>query len=105
MCHACVMDSVKNRMLSRRSFLKATAAATTATAAGAVVGTTSAMADGHTKVADMTHTLGEDFPTYFGEQHLFIEQKWNFAEHKVNLNELRVNEHTGTHMDLSLIHI
>ena len=50
----------------------------------------------------MTHTLGEDFPTYFGEQHLFIEQKWNYAEHKVNLNELRVNEHTGTHMDAPL---
>ncbi len=102
MCHACVMDSVKNKMLSRRGFLKATAATATATAASTVVSTTPAMAGGHSQVADMTHTLGEDFPTYFGEQHLFIEQKFNYAEHKFNLNEIRVNEHTGTHMDAPL---
>ena len=102
MCHACVMDSVKNKMLNRRGFLKATAALSTAAAATTVATSTPAMAAGHSQVADMTHTLGEDFPSYFGVQHLFIDQKFNYAEHKFNLNELRVNEHTGTHMDAPL---
>jgi kynurenine formamidase len=47
----------------------------------------------------MTHTLTTDFPTFFGEQQFFMDQKFNWAEHKFNLFELRVNEHTGTHVD------
>lgn len=102
MCHACVMNNVKERMLSRRGFLKASAAVSTAAATGVAVAPSAAMAQGHTDVADMTHALGEDFPTYFGEQQLFIDQKFNYAEHKFNLNEWRLNEHTGTHMDAPL---
>jgi len=96
------MESVKDRMLSRRNFLKAGAATTVAATAGGVMSSSQALAGGHTKVADMTHTLGEDFPSYFGVQHLFVDQKFNYDEHKFNLNEIRVNEHTGTHMDAPL---
>ena len=50
----------------------------------------------------MTHELHEQFPTYFGSQQFFKEQKFNWDEHKFNLFELRVNEHTGTHIDAPL---
>ncbi len=67
MCDVCVMNSVKDRMLSRRSFFRAGAAA----GAGAVLGTglaRPAMAASHGGgVVDMTHTYDESFPTYFGE--------------------------------------
>ena len=102
MCHVCVMDSVKEKMLSRRNFLKTTAALSTAAAASTVVTSQPVMAGGHSSAVDMTHEMGEDFPSYFGVQHLFIEQKFNYEEHKFNLNEIRFNEHTGTHMDAPL---
>jgi kynurenine formamidase len=101
MCHHCVMDSVKQRMLDRRSFFTgaATAAAVTfAASTRAVAADTAAAAIFH----DMTHELHPNFPTYFGVQQLFMDQKFNYAEHKFNLFELRINEHTGTHMDAPL---
>ena len=102
MCHACVMDSVKNRMIDRRGFFKTIG---TASAGLMVAGTAiapPALAAGHDKLADMTHELSEAFPTFFGEQQFFIDPKFNYAEHKFNVNELRINEHTGTHMDAPL---
>ena len=50
----------------------------------------------------MTHELHENFPTYFGDPQFSTDQKFNYAEHKFNLLELRVNEHTGTHIDAPL---
>jgi anaerobic selenocysteine-containing dehydrogenase len=73
MCDICVMNSVKDRMLSRRSFFKVSGAGAVATVAGTAIGTP-AMAAGHSTVKDMTHTLHEDFPTYFGESQFFREQ-------------------------------
>ena len=106
MCDICVMESVKRRMLNRRDLFKAAAggaaAAAMVSAAPAVVPGTSAMAAGHGGVADMTHELHEEFPTFFGAQQFFRDQKFNWAEHKFNLFELRVNEHTGTHVDAPL---
>jgi kynurenine formamidase len=99
MCDACVMDAVRDRMLSRRSFFKAGAAVAAASTVGVASG---AVAQSTGQMADMTHTLTTDFPTFFGEQQFFMEQKFNWAEHKFNLFELRVNEHTGTHVDAPL---
>lgn len=101
MCDICVMNSVKDKMLSRRSFFKGGAAAGIA-AVGATAAATPAMADGHSSVEDMTHTLHEDFPTYFGESQFSREQLFNFAEHSFNLFQYTVNEHTGTHIDAPL---
>ena len=101
MCNACVIENVKQRMLSRRSLFKTAAAG----AAAATIGTNMAapaLAQGSSKLADLTHELYEEFPTFFGEQQFFKEQKFNWNEHKFNLFELRVNEHTGTHMDAPL---
>lgn len=117
MCHVCVMDSVKERMMQRRDFLRgsvtlgasaalggaALGGAAVATAgAGALLAPTPARAAGHGGVADMTHTLTTDFPTFFGDQQFFEEQIFNYAEHYFNLKEIRVNEHTGTHLDAPL---
>ena len=102
MCNACVIENVKQRMLSRRSLFRTAAAGA---AAAATVGTNMAapaLAQNSSKLADLTHELYEEFPTFFGEQQFFKEQKFNWNEHKFNLFELRVNEHTGTHMDAPL---
>ncbi len=101
MCNACVINVVKDRMLSRRHLFKGTAAVAAAAAVGTVISPPT-LAAGHGAVQDMTHELHEGFPTYFGEQQFFMEQKFNWAEHKFNLFELRLNEHTGTHMDAPL---
>lgn len=101
MCDVCVMNAVKDRMLSRRSFFKGGAAM----AAGATLGTatgTPAMAQGHGEVVDMTHVYDAEFPTYFGEPGIEATQAFNFKDHGFNLFNLAVNEHTGTHIDAPL---
>ncbi len=102
MCDICVMKSVKEKMLSRRDLFRKTAAGAAATAVAATVPALPAAAAMGGKVEDMTHELHEKFPTYFGAQQFFMDQKFNYAEHKFNLFELRVNEHTGTHIDAPL---
>ncbi|PSL17414.1 cyclase family protein [Shimia abyssi] len=102
MCDVCVMNAVKDRMLSRRDFFKASAAAATAVAVGGVAAAPAALAAGHGGVVDMTHTYDEMFPTYFGAPGITREQPFNFKEHGFNLLQLSINEHTGTHIDAPL---
>ncbi len=100
MCGHCVIESVRERMLSRRDiFRTATAAGAVAAAAGVVSAPAPAHAAAFSRAADMTHTLTEDFPTYFGAQQFWMEKKFDFAKDGFNLFELKVNEHTGTHID------
>ncbi|NSX54395.1 cyclase family protein [Parasulfitobacter algicola] len=99
MCDVCVMNSVKERMLSRRSFFAAGAAAT---AAVATANTTPAMAAGHASVVDMTHVLDAEFPTFFGVPGISYDPGATFAENGYNLFNLTINEHTGTHVDAPL---
>lgn len=102
MCDICVMNSVKEKMLSRRDLFKASGVAL---AAGAIASTTAAtpsLAAGVGKVEDLTHDYDETFPTYFGAPSITMEQKFNFAENGFNLMSLTINEHTGTHMDAPL---
>lgn len=103
MCHHCVIDSVKDRMLSRRGFFKGTAAAAGAAALAATAAPRPLLAQAMPhRAEDLTHELWDMFPTFFGEQQLFYDQKFNYAEHMFNLFEIRVNEHTGTHIDAPL---
>lgn len=101
MCNACVIESVKQQMLSRRQLLKG-AAVGAASVAGLGVSTQMAHATSHSSVSDMSHELHEQFPTFFGEQQFFMESMFNYDEHKFNVNELRLMEHTGTHVDAPL---
>lgn len=102
MCDICIMNAVKDRMLSRRDFFRTTAMAGAAAAVGGVVAAPAAMAAGHGGVVDMTHTYDHDFPTYFGAPGFSAEQVYNFKEHGFNLFNLAINEHTGTHVDAPL---
>ena len=103
MCGHCVMETVKKDMLSRRSLFTGGLALAGAAAFAATAAPLPAFAQAApVKAEDLTHELHETFPTYFGAQQLFIEQKFNFAEHTFNLNEWRINEHTGTHIDAPL---
>ncbi|QBF30596.1 cyclase family protein [Thalassococcus sp. S3] len=102
MCDICVINSVKERMLSRRDFFRASAAAGVAATAGMVATAPPALAAGHGGVVDMTHTLSPDFPTFFGEPGIAMDQAFNFAESGFNLFNLSINEHTATHIDAPL---
>ncbi|MEM9582544.1 MAG: cyclase family protein [Pseudomonadota bacterium] len=101
MCDICVMNSVKEKMLSRRAFFKG-AAMTGAAAMASTVAAPPALAAGHGSVEDLTHMLSAEFPTYFGEPGFNAEQAFNFAESGFNLFNLTINEHTGTHIDAPL---
>jgi kynurenine formamidase len=103
MCHHCVMESVKAGMLSRRNFFKGTIAAAGAAAlATALPSRPLFAAEAPKKAEDLTHEIWEQFPTYFGGQQLFIDQKFSHAKDTFNLNEWRISEHTGTHIDAPL---
>ncbi len=95
MCDVCVMEAVKVRMLNRRDLFKGVAAASVA----AGLTGTAALADGHNAVQDMTHAYDGDFPTFFGVPGITYEQPFNWDEHKFNLFDLTIREHTGTHID------
>ena len=51
------------------------------------------------KVADLTHTLTPDFPTFSGMPQLELETLTTLANDGYNIYSWLVNEHTGTHMD------
>jgi kynurenine formamidase len=102
MCHACVIENVKSNMLSRRALFRGGLAAAGAVAAATVPAPLFAQAAAPSKAHDLTHELHEMFPTYFGAQQLWMDQKFNHKEHTFNLFELRLSEHTGTHIDAPL---
>ena len=102
MCDICVMNSVKERMLSRRDFFRTSAAVPAVAAVGLVSSAPAAMAAGHSGVVDMTHTFSESFPTWVGEPGLSREQPANFAEHGFNVFVYTIDEHSGTHIDAPL---
>ena len=102
MCDLCVIQSVKERMLSRRDLFRAGAAVAATAAVATTAVTPQAMAAGHSKVEDLTYDYNEEFPTYFGQPGVKIEQPFNFADNGFNLFNLTLNEHTGTHMDAPL---
>lgn len=102
MCHPVIMEYVKGKALSRRDLFRGTAAAGAAIAASTVLSGRPVLAQPATRVVDMTHTLTPDFPTYFGDQQFFDEDVFTYASNSFNLKMLRVNEHTGTHIDAPL---
>jgi kynurenine formamidase len=90
-------------MLSRRSLLLGGAAAGAALTAAPMLGAAPARAQtAGGAISDLTHPLSAEFPTFFGVPGFAAEQKFNWDEHKFNLFELTINEHTGTHVDAPL---
>ena len=97
MCHACVTETVKRRMLSRRDLFRATAAGAATAALG--TGAAPAFAQAPSRVEDLTHTLHPDFPTYLGGPGVSPTRRFNFEDHGFNMYDLSFNEHSGTHID------
>lgn len=102
---ACQKKISETMNVSRRNFLKSLGAAGAAMAATpAVMAAPAPHANGvsiirYREVVDLTHTLIELFPTYFGGQQLEIEAIFEAENDGFNLNQWTINEHTGTHMD------
>jgi kynurenine formamidase len=103
MCHHCVIENVKSNMLSRRSFFTGGLAIAAGAATLAAAATpTPVFAQAPARAADLTHELWDAFPTYFGGQQLYYDKKFSFEKDTFNLYELRLSEHTGTHIDAPL---
>lgn len=102
MCNACVIESVKQTMLNRRSlFLGAAASGAAAIAAGAI-SARPALAQASGKVVDLTHVFDEKFPTFDGVPGIAYEEAVNFDTSGYQLWKLTVFEHSGTHIDAPL---
>lgn len=104
MCHHCVVESVKSRMLSRRDFFRGSAAVAGAAALAATVAPRPlfAQAASPMRAIDLTHELHEAFPSFAGEQQFFMEPKYEIGADGYNLNIWTVEEHVGTHIDAPL---
>lgn len=102
MCGHCVIDNVKRRMLSRRTLLTGAAAAGLAAATVPLAPTPAAAQTSGGTLADLTHELSRDFPTFAGQPGFAADQLFHFAADGFNLFSLTINEHTGTHIDAPL---
>lgn len=96
MCDAHVIETVKQRMLSRRSFLQAAPALAAAPVAAAAP---LAFARSPQKVVDLTHTLSPDFPTFGGDAGVELKERSTFRRNGQNSYYVTLNEHAGTHID------
>ena len=102
MCDICVMNTVKERMLSRRDFFRGSAAMAAGAGIAGIAAPTTAFAQAPRQVVDMTHELSEEFPTFGGVPGISYDKQFDFAQNGYNLYVLTVNEHTGTHIDAPL---
>lgn len=99
MCHRCVTDVVKRRMLLAPDRSGAGPAAVPDPRIPAAL---AALSRGVHRVMDLTHVLDADFPTWEGRPGIAIEQAADFARDGFNDFTLRIAEHTGTHFDAPL---
>lgn len=102
MCNACVIDSVKSSMLSRRALFSGAAATTAAVTASALLSARPAMAEARGNVVDLTHAYDETFPTFDGNPGILYDPAVKFSESGYQLWKLTIFEHTGTHIDAPL---
>ena len=104
MCVPGCQEAVLSR-LSRRGFFKGTGMAAAAGAAAAVMPAAPARASeprSFSRVVDLTHTMGEDFPTFGGGRNLEFETVTRLDRDGYTMYRWLLVEHTGTHMDAPL---
>jgi kynurenine formamidase len=101
MCHACVIDNVKQGMLSRRDLFRSAAAVGIATGAAGLLSARPAMAQA-SRVVDLTHAYDGTFPTFDGVPGILYEPSVKFEGNGYQLWKLTIFEHTGTHIDAPL---
>ncbi len=102
MCDACLIDSVKASMLSRRALFAGAAATTAAVVASGLTSARPALAQSSGKVVDLTHAYDGSFPTFDGVPGILYEPAVKFADSGYQLWKLTIYEHTGTHIDAPL---
>lgn len=100
MCHVCVMESVKQQMLSRRALFGGVAATGVASLAATAAKPVLAQSSG--RVVDLTHTFTPDFPTFSGEPGISMEKTIKFEDSGYQLFRVTYDEHSGTHIDAPL---
>ncbi len=100
MCNACVMEAVKERMLSRREMFRF-GAGVAAVAAGATAAQP-LLAQSSGRVVDLTHAYDGAFPTFDGNPGILYEPAVKFEDSGYQLWKLTIFEHTGTHIDAPL---
>ncbi len=101
MCHACVIENVKQGMLSRRDLFRSAAAVGIAAGATGLMSARPAMAQA-SRVVDLTHAYDGAFPTFDGTPGIIFEPAVKFEGNGYQLWKLTIFEHTGTHIDAPL---
>lgn len=102
MCNTCLIEDVKQSMLSRRKLFTGAAATTAAVVASGLTSARPALAQAMGKVVDLTHGYDGAFPTFDGNPGILYEPAVKFAESGYQLWKLTIFEHTGTHIDAPL---
>ena len=102
MCNACLIESVKSSMLSRRRLFMGAAATGAAAIAAGALSARPALAQAQGKVIDLTYVLDEKFPTFDGAPGIAYEEAVNFDKSGYQLWKLTIFEHSGTHVDAPL---
>ena len=67
MCNACIIENVRQSVMSRRSLFAKSAAAGAAAIAASMVSAKVSLAQSSGKVVDLTHTYDDKFPTFDGK--------------------------------------
>ena len=100
MCVPGCIETVQRR-LSRRRFVKGAGllAAGAAALAARPLPAPAAEPRSFSRVVDLTHPFGPDFPTYDGSSNLELETVVTLAKDGYNMYRWHLVEHTGTHMD------
>jgi len=102
MCNTCIIEGVKETMLSRRKLFTGAAALGAASVAAGLVSSRPLMAQAAGRVVDMTHTYDGAFPTFDGNPGIVFDPAVKFADSGYQLWKLTIFEHTGTHIDAPL---
>ena len=99
MCVPGCLETV-GRRLGRRALIQGAGFAVAAGAAAAAAPRLHAAEPrSFSRVLDLTHAIGPDFPTYDGGSNLEIETLVTLAKDGYNMKRWLLVEHTGTHMD------
>ncbi|MBE2276263.1 MAG: cyclase family protein [Rhodobacteraceae bacterium] len=102
MCNACLIESVKSSMLSRRALFAGAATTTAALVASGLTAARPALAQAAGRVVDLTHAWDGSFPTFDGLPGIIYEPSVKFDESGYQLWKLTIFEHSGTHIDAPL---
>ncbi|MFT4014987.1 MAG: cyclase family protein [Paracoccus sp. (in: a-proteobacteria)] len=102
MCNACVIESVKQGMMSRRGLFMGAAATGAAAIAASALTARPALAQAAGKVVDLTYVFDEKFPTFDGVPGIAYEEAVNFDKNGYQLWKITFFEHSGTHIDAPL---